>query len=342
MLFNPLAFAAVATALVIIPEVSEHDENIFKALPIHTETVQIPQSALTQTVKVPCHECEESNAELVLDFAIADGKRLVLNDFEVYPDPNPWGGDLKASVLSAGRVQNKRLGYSIAVMPAALSADDHMETISVDVRVIEVDDLFVNDIPTVNVQLIKAPTDEILIASATAPSEKPKCVTFSCRVKQAFGGMMQRVKGLQGCGKKHSNPRPIEHDVPEVFEEPVPDSEWFEDFTLDGPPPGWEDSSRGDWTQLVKSVAAHVFLPVLLGITAGVVVAWYVFRVFVHLSVAGSNVVNSFTMFIGTVFMHIVRLVRGPSRRQAWCADRKARSERSADEEKAALMQAEE
>lgn len=340
MLFNPLAFAAVATALVIIPEVSEHDENIFKALPIYAETVQIPQSALTQTVKVPCHECKESNAELVLDFAIADGKRLVLNDFEVYPDPNPWNGDLKASELSDGRVQNKRLGYSIAVMPAALSADDHMETISVDVRVIEVDELFVKDIPTVNVQLIKAPTDEILIASASAPSEEPKCVTFSCRVKQAFGGMMQRVKGLQGCGKKHSNPRPIEHDVPEVYDEPVFDSEWVDDFALDGPP-SWEEFARGDWTQLVKSVAAHIFLPVLLGITAGVVVAWYVFLLFIRLSAAGSNLLHSFTMFIGTVFMHLVRLVRGPSRRQTWCADRKARSERSAEEEKASLMEAE-
>ena len=340
MLFNPLAFVAVATALVIIPEVSEHDENIFKALPIHTETLKIPQSALTQTVKVPCHECEESNAELVLDFAIADGKRLVLNDFEVYPDPNPWSGDLKASVLSEGRVQNKRLGYSIAVMPAALSADDHMETIAVDVRVIEVDELFVHDIPTINVQLIKAPTEEILIASAGVSTEKPKCVTFTCRVKQALDRMMQSVKGLQGCGKKHGNPRPIESQTPSEFEEPVYDSEWVDDFALDGPPP-LDDDSRGDWTQLVKSVAAHVFLPVLLGITAGIVVAWYVFCC---LSVYRQilTVFYSFTMFIGTVFMHVVRLVRGPSHRQAWNADRKSRSERSAEEEKAALMQSEE
>lgn len=270
MLFRQLALAATAVAFFVVPEISEHDENIFKALPIEAEPFQLPQSALRQSISVPCQSCEDSNAELLFNFAIDDGKRLVLNDFEIYPDPDPWSGDLQATVRGTGQKNSKTLGYSIAVMPLVKSAEDHMEGITVDVRVIEVDNVFIDNIPLVRVQLIKAPTNEILIGSLSLQSDDEACSTMFCRAKDAFKEIIDSIKALGGCDYSTSS-----EDHLGLSEEPGLVDEWADDqlvALLEA-----SNDYRGDWQHLVKSVAAHIFLPILMGITAGIGVAWYVY-----------------------------------------------------------------
>ncbi|KAL6874877.1 hypothetical protein J3F83DRAFT_728963 [Trichoderma novae-zelandiae] len=244
----------------------------------------------------------------------------MVNGFELYPHADPWRDDLVAEVVRAGGAANERtLGYSLAVLPRAKDEEQQLELVDVKLRVIEVGHRFVDDIPLVKIGLIKAPGGEIVIADMQlmAVPEMP-CNSMWCRAKSA-------LKGFGGCHKKmHKGPHrdeagaeeghhPHHHEhKPHRHQRPhhAPEEEW---------------NSQRDWRRLVMSVASHIVLPVLMGITAGVGVAF-------------------FAMFLCSVVYRLSMLVRGGAPRRSWCPHHRRNATRflSAQEEKMGLMEAEE
>ncbi|KAL7951948.1 hypothetical protein V8C42DRAFT_23013 [Trichoderma barbatum] len=323
MLLKPLVFAAAAAAFVIVPEISEKDESIFKTLPVEPETFQLPAEALGQSLDVPCRQCRGQDTHLKLDFAVEDGSRLMVNGFELYPHADPWRDDLVAEVVRASGASNERtLGYSLSVLPRAKDEEQQLELVDVKLRVIEVGHRFVDDIPTVKIGLIKATTGEIIISDMQlmAAPEMP-CHTMWCRAKAAvkgFGGCRRKHKGshhesMAGAKEGHHPHHHHDHKAhPHHHERPhhAPEEEW---------------NSQRDWRRLVTSVASHIVLPVLMGITAGVGVAFL-------------------AMFMCSVVYRLSMFIRGASPRRSWCPHRRRDATRfpSAEEEKQGLMEAEE
>ncbi|OAA72115.1 hypothetical protein ISF_01188 [Cordyceps fumosorosea ARSEF 2679] len=276
MLFRHLVLAAVATAFVIIPEISENDENIFKALPIDNPAgalpYGIPESALQQSVSVPCPGCKGRHTELRLDFMIEDETKLLLNGFELYPDANPWSGDLHAAVVHGHRhrkPKSKKLGYSLAVYPKATAKEDSMELIEVDLRIIEVGTRFVDGIPPVKVGLIKTPGGSLAMATVVFDQPaKSSCTTIWCRAKELADKLWAQAQKVKGCGK--SSPPKLDSGVEST--RPSETDKTSAEFIPDMPEP--TISSKEEWRHLMKSVAGHIIMPIVMGVTAGVAVAF--------------------------------------------------------------------
>ncbi|KAJ6443955.1 alcohol dehydrogenase superfamily, zinc-containing [Purpureocillium lavendulum] len=280
MQLKPLAFAAAAAAMLIVPETSEAGEDIFKALPIQADTLAVPTSALSQTVKVPCSQCKGKDSQLKLDFNVEGGSRLMLNGFELYPTADPWNGDLSAVVAQAnGQEKEQRLGYSLSIEPEAVDLDLHLQLINTELRVIEVGSRFVEGVPTVKVQLIKAADGEIAIANvALIDSPVSGCSTMLCRARQQVEEMLRTLKGFKGkgCGRHRNKGHPhhpgAKHNG-DAHGSGVAPPHGGRPHHRPHPPHHHLRPHHHDWRKLMKNVASHIFLPVLMGITAGVGVA---------------------------------------------------------------------
>lgn len=315
MLFKPLAFAATAAAFVIAPEISEADEDIFKALPIHAETFALPPSALSQSLSVPCAQCKGRDSHLRLDFDVADGSKLMLNGFELYPHADPWNGDLTAILVKGdGKEKEQRLGYSLSIEPAAMDQDQQMQLIDVELRVIEVGSRFVEGVPAIQVQLVKAATDDIVIGNVVLEdADGMECGSMWCKAKGLAAEVFKAIKSFKGkgCGRnRHHMGHPQGHADAGV----VP---------LHGGRPGHEtmEPHHHDWRKLLKNIASYIFLPILMGITAGVGVA-------------------VFAMLLCSVVYRVTRFVRCRRGRGARCCRKKQLSRQQAtDVEKVGLME---
>lgn len=283
MLFRPLVLAAVTSSFVIIPKISSYDENIFNALPIEEYdtpvSFRIPDSAFKKSVVIPCSDCGGRDVSLELDFTIKDETKLLLNGFELYPHADPWSGDLRATVFKGHRgSKEKKLGYSLAVYLKESAKDDNLELIGVELRVIEVGSQFVEGVPPVNVDLIKAPGGSIMMTAASFDlPEPPACTSLWCRVRHMGSNLLKALQLLKGCGKHHDQsqshkyevdlsalPDEYEIELPDEFEVDIDDVHGFADPSM---------SDLKDWRHLAKSIAGHIVIPIIMGVTAGVAVA---------------------------------------------------------------------
>lgn len=278
MLLKPLAFAAAAAAFVIVPEISDADSNILDgivtALPVDTESFGLEGSLQSQSVSVSCPQCKGRDSHLQLDFAVKEGARLMLNGFELYPNADPWGGDLMANLVKQnGQEESKRLGYSLAVEPVAMDAYQQMQLIDVKLRVIEVGGHFVDGVPAVKVQLIRAVTEDLAISSVhVEKATDVKCSTVWCRFQDMTLAIAKAFDSFKGCVGRHRNKGQHNPSSPAVTPQ--------QDAAGAAPTHGDGQQSHGhrhNWRLLFKNIASHIFLPVLMGITAGVGVAVYVF-----------------------------------------------------------------
>ncbi|WKT47649.1 hypothetical protein QSH57_012554 [Fusarium oxysporum f. sp. vasinfectum] len=285
MLFKPLALAATAAAVLIVPETSDKDDSIFRTLPIEVDTFEIPATAYSQVVDVPCLQCRGHDSQLELNFGIQD-RRLVLNGFELYPHADPWNGDLSAAVIKAnGKSDMRRLGYGLAIRPEGVDKDQHLEVVNVEVRIIEVGDRFVDGVPPVTVKLIKAPVGEIIIGSIEvkgAGEKAPEDCDMWCRAK----GMVHDT------WKGHG---PLVNKAPEQ-----------------------------SWSDVLTHVTAYIIIPVLMGVAAGVGVAF-------------------FTMFLCAMVLRVIRMFKGESAESEpelapGAAHKAAIAEMLVEDEKSGLM----
>ncbi|KAL4723996.1 hypothetical protein ACLX1H_008600 [Fusarium chlamydosporum] len=279
MLFKPLALAATAAAVLIVPETSEKEDGIFRALPVDVNTFEIPATAYDQVIDVPCLQCRGRDTHLELDFGV-EGRRLVLNGFELYPRADPWNGDLSAAVIKGnGKSDMRRLGYGLAIRPEGVDEDQHLEVVNVEVRIIEVGDRFVDGVPPVTVKLIKSPSGEIIIGNIDvkgAGEKAPEDCDMWCQAKGMVHDTWKGVKGkFKGChGKKphghghghksHNRPEKVENKPTDNFKHgPIMDKK--------------PEQSLGE---VLKHVTAYIIIPVLMGVAAGVGVAFFVMFLF--------------------------------------------------------------
>lgn len=290
MLLKQLLLAASAAAFLVIPDVTEEEENMYKVLPIDvTYEHELPAHAMAQSVGVPCKQCKGKNSHLQMDFEIQDNQSLMLNGYELYPNADPWHSDLIASVVKEnGKEKKQRLGYSLAVMPEGLDEEEHLEVIGIELRVIEVGRRFIEGIPAVKVKLVKAPSGDILIGSVDMlEASQTECTTILCRAKHVIA---EAWKGIKTCGQ---NGYGLSSDDRVVVES--------------GNKHEHDDTHSHEWGKLIKNIAAHIFLPVLMGIMAGFGVAVFV-------------------MLLCGIAVRLTRLVRGGERR---CRRHRRNSRRS-------------
>ncbi|KAF7538001.1 hypothetical protein G7Z17_g12730 [Cylindrodendrum hubeiense] len=336
MLFRQLIFAASAAAILIIPETSDSDDGIFRTLPHDVKTYDVPTTAFTQSIEVPCAECRGQDAHLKMDFTVEENTRLLLNGFELYPNADPWQGDLSASVIKGnGKSQDRRLGYGLSVRPEGMDEDQRLEVIAVELLVIEVGDRFVAGVPLVKVKLVKSTSGEILIGSINIDKSGTldgavQCTSLWCRVQDMVDDAWKSVKSTfksKGCSGMHSHGHKGQHHGHGKTEEET-------GFSHDGHKghkghDGHNGSfehkphhHRHSWGML-KYITSYIFLPVLMGITAGVGVA-------------------ILAMFLGTLAIRVIRLVRGERHEAPMYIDCDHKVDIiefiSADEEKAGLI----
>jgi len=286
MRFLALAAAglAVAQAFVLVPEIAQADSDIVNALPYND-----PFTAAHQSLKLSCPGCpmlphgrngkagkkhhKDIPNHLELSFAIDhnsnNGDRLLLNDFELYPNADPWHGALTAPQVADVAEKHHhpnhktgphdvQLGYSLAVRPVAKEdSAQQLQLIDVELQVIEIGNFFVDGIPTVKVGLLKTPTGDLVIARVEAqeqpevPEKVEDCETLVCRWKAMVHEQLDSLKKFkQHCGGRKKGQQgnaaePPAGDYRVVYR-------------------------HRTWSRLFRNITTYVLLPVLIGIVAGV------------------------------------------------------------------------
>ncbi|KAI1779259.1 hypothetical protein F4818DRAFT_403884 [Hypoxylon cercidicola] len=325
---------AVSTnALLLPPDVSVSDKDIISTLPVPVEVdVNIPKTAESQNLKLKCPGCpvrvphhgeskivNDIPSHLELDFSIesSDGAdRLLLNNFELYPNADPFRNSLVAAVrpdflsrqtkrpphFKGPQPQNiHNLGFGMQTTPIAKSEEDSLELVMVELDIIEVGDIFVDGIPSVQIKLVKTPTGKLMIGDIETsgsqvqnPMDKQEeCATMLCKWRAVI---MQKLAGLRlhkGCGGRPAGVKGHGHVKGQGHHgRPHHTSE---DGEHRGQRPG---SHQKNWGLLFKNIASHILLPVAVGILAGVAA-----------SILG--------MMVGTLVVFLWRLAfrRGGSRR---------------------------
>lgn len=282
MLLKPLAFATAASAFLLAPAISEADrelvDGIVTMLPVESESFAPAKSPESWSVKVPYTQSKTGDGYLQFDLVAEEGAKLTANGFELYPNADPWSVDLTANVVNAngkGKTKEETLGYSMAVKPVATDAYQDMDLIEVQLRVIEVGNRFVTGIPAVKIQLIRAITGDIAIANVEVDKAPgARCSSIVCRAKEEFFEALKSFKGCMG-RLRHNGHQKLAAAKAEAQQDGAGAA------LNNGDHSGHHDKRphghRHNWRLLLKNIASHVFLPVLMGITAGVGVAVYVF-----------------------------------------------------------------
>ena len=309
MLLKPLSLAAaglaVATqAFLIPPEISKSDIDVVDSLTAGVEAFSVPQSAV---VNVSCPGClshgneghhgaqaaSDKPSHLELAFSIdhtEPADRLIVNDFPLYPKANPFLYTLKAPLVPDGCMRSavkelrghrprpfpqQELGYQLSVSQRATNAEDGLALYDLALQIIEVGDVFVDGVPTVQITLIKdVNTGALAIGGVTksetaapTPGDKEEeCTTFMCKWLAAMKAGMAKVKGCHGKmrgGAKDS--RPHHHHGGHHHHKGHPNAE--------GGDRHHRISHHHTWSQLFKNVVQHIILPIAVGIVAGVIVS---------------------------------------------------------------------
>ncbi|KAK0390871.1 hypothetical protein NLU13_0374 [Sarocladium strictum] len=291
-----LALAAPAAAFLVMPEMApaanpEQSEGAFKALPIEDlGPFALPPSVQSQTVHVPCNECRGKDASLRFDINVHDNSKLMVNNFEVYPADEPVGDLLALVTESNGVTEEEELSWVIWWQVVDQDKAQGMYVVDFHLGVGSVGASPVSDV-SLAMSLIIGPNGEILIADVqtngpSEPSEparrpmhhRPACDGLLCEVGQFWGNLF---KGGMGCHRHHGET--VAH--PSHSERPHEASGHVRHGHRFG--------------KMVKNVAAHILLPVVMGITAGVGAAVLV-------------------MFLCSIVAFVVRRLAGREAQYSW------------------------
>ncbi|KAF9871510.1 hypothetical protein CkaCkLH20_10921 [Colletotrichum karsti] len=344
-----LAFTA-AQAFVVVPEISDADNDIVNSLPFEQTTSET--GILNKLVKLDCPGCPltmkhhdgryhtMTNIEnhLELTFSVESDSNgldhLLVNNFELYPKAASWYSALRAPQIPAfteAATKHPRktdpntpqLGYSLGVRPVAKDNDQQLELLEIDLQIIEVGNSFVSDVPNVSVKLIKSPAGKLMIANVettetSVPSPKEddsknpadSCTTLYCKWRAAI---LKNMRGKHCGGRKHGMHGQGRHGKHGHHGHHANKGHFRQ--------------HHHTWGQLAKNITSHILLPVLIGIVAGVSV-----------SIIGM-MVGTFVVCLWRVFVR-----RQPPFARRHCRRRARRAshrEAAAAEEKDGLMTAE-
>ncbi|KAK3330936.1 hypothetical protein B0H66DRAFT_528281 [Apodospora peruviana] len=285
-----IAASATTHAFLLPPEVSDSD---ISKLASHIDEI-IAQNAANsqrQVVQLDCPGCpvalasggEELNEQNHLELTFnVDSQRLLVNGFELYPSPDPFSNVFVAPQVydapqSLPPAAAQVLGYSLQTQ--RLEKEGQMERVLVDLQIIEIGNLFVNNIPGVHIELIKAPSGGLLIGNIiqaiptlSTPMDDQKeeeCTNMMCKWMAFIREKARQHKPCHGMGP---GPVPAMH----------PGAGGHHGHH--GPPHHGGGHHQGGphahmrphthtWGQLFKNIGSHILLPVLVGIVAGVTVS---------------------------------------------------------------------
>ncbi|CAH0039188.1 unnamed protein product [Clonostachys solani] len=289
MLLKQLALAASAAAFLVVPDLPGkevgQDEEV-KTLPVVAKPNEAPGVYVIpqfETVSVPCAECKgSSDSHIKLDFQVENAARLTVNGYELYPTADPWHNDLVASeVADDGKAADQTLGYALAVAPRV--EDPFIELITVDLRIIEVGELFVEKVPAVRVNLLKMRQGgEIFLNNIEIAHVIEVEDSIASRIKAKFASLWGKIKSLGKCkhhkgmhhkGMGHKGHK--DHKGHKGHKEHK-DHEHHHGKVQGHGGDHHHHGHRGfrrDWRKLLKNITTNILLPVLTGITAGVGVA---------------------------------------------------------------------
>lgn len=321
-------------------------------------SIAVPEAAEMQKLELPCPGCPvpvghhkgdhrkppkmktDIPSHLELAFSIdhaADHDRLMLNDFELYPRGMRLADTLGAQVLpdpmeethkdSKHKLPGHRkqhmpivqpLGYAMSTSPVAQSTEDDLELVQIELQIIEVGNVFVDGVPSVEIKVIKTPEGGLMIGGiktteseslAKAPTEKQEeCSTMLCRWKAMLSSSMGRFRPHCGGGRRPA------HAAGQL--------EGHHGHPHGHGPHGQQHRHR--FSHLLRNIVSHIILPVLVGIAAGITA-----------SIIG--------MLVGTAIVYVWRALfrRAGTRRhhrRGHSTHKAARKEDAADDEKAGLM----
>ncbi|EAQ89827.1 hypothetical protein CHGG_06446 [Chaetomium globosum CBS 148.51] len=311
MLLKPLTLVAgllavpAARAFLVPPEVSDTDIQVANTIDsiasqineIHVD-VQCPgcpvllRNRRGKTVqfktKFPSH--------LELTFSVdhlADHDRLLLNGVELYPAHEALTTALKAPQVVDRKTKEKtkekrhhpdgerhkgryrvypqpqQLSFGLKVMPATKDAKTELELVEIEFQIIAVGVAFIDGIPGVKVSLVKDSEGRLLISKVekgeanTFVKELPggdanECTTALCRWISAAREKLKSFKGH--CSNKGGA-------------EPSVSGEASHPHSHPHHPAAGHGHQEHRWGKLLKHMASHILLPVLIGIVAGVSVS---------------------------------------------------------------------
>lgn len=253
-LSHALALAAPASAFLVVPEMIPSQpndvESDFKILPVAVDVnpLAIPPTAAVQTVSVPCAECADDTAKAHFDLEVQDNTRLLVNGFEVYPAEQPPSG-IPHVAIETGDWAIEQPVVSWIVWWQVVDVDQAQQMQVVDLHISAEIPLESETGSGSNVglvaSLIVGPNGEVMIADAGPETpmviSEPVCEGFLCRIEEVWEKLTQ---GGMGCHKTEETMDSLLPDRPEEERQPV--------------------------GKMIKDVIGHVFLPIVMGITAGV------------------------------------------------------------------------
>lgn len=282
-----LALAGLATtsqAFLLPPSISQSDSDVVSTLPF-----EITAGNDGQVLDLDCSTCPFAQTSdtgrriyaavenrLQLNFSIEHGEkseRLLLNGMQLYPTPHRFMMPplLEAPQLSevtplSGKADKVRLGYEFSMKQETgfNPEEDNLELIAMRFQVVEVDDIFVDGLDSVELKVIKAPGGKLMLANIhTGASANPSdaggkdCTTLFCKWKAMLPERL--TKGKPCPGKKAGA-----HGQPRIGGHPRPYHEGHRHH---------RNPTMAKVSRFVEMVFATFLVPVFVGIAVGMTVS---------------------------------------------------------------------
>jgi hypothetical protein len=301
MLLKPLTLAAAGLAaatqaFLLPPDLSQSDVDAVNAVP-DVKAFAVPQHV---SFNLSCPGClqyhgakaaSDKPSHLELSFEIGHPlarDTLLVNGFQLFPDQHSLFTGLKAPLVSDDaadlerlykklrghrpdrRHRAEQLGYELSARIPQTDNADGLEIIELDFQILQVGNAFVEGIPNIHITLISDTTSGALVIGsiekaesktsvATPMDKQEECTTFMCKWMAIMKDQMSKMNGKPCGGKgdggqKASRPHHNHHHGARPYK-------------------GEGDARHHSWGQLFKNIAAHILLPIAVGIVAGVSVS---------------------------------------------------------------------
>jgi len=304
-MFNALlyaaSFAAVSQAFLIPPSISAADIDVIHSLPFEDAV-----GADSQDLMLECPHCpvlvgssEEGtdiwmdglSSMLQVDFRIEhfeDMDALFFNDVQLHPlDPNLPPKPLRLPQIvkhtttfeesidqSAETHLTPPLGYAVNIEPLN-DQQEEIGLLDVSIQIVQIGDVFVDDIETIELKLLQTPSGRMMIADlAAAPSHSVgqlagDCTSLFCKAKALLSGSLSQHRPQhKGCGidapvrtAKQNRPHP-----------PLDCGKHCHPHGTHGHHGHHRHHRHHGFSRLshaLKSVAFHILVPILIGVAAG-------------------------------------------------------------------------
>ena len=328
MRFSPLVLATAASAMLVVPY---DDEEAFNSLPyddVEAEVIPLPLSITNTAVQVPCQQCRGENAQIELNFAVVESE-LYVNGLRLFPSPE---GNFIAEVSASDSDSYEHpvgLGVTLGIVEQFFDVEAGISAMDLWFTIREVDGHWMDDIPSLKVELVQNLDGQIISIgdsdvdevpeTPNEPAAPPSCDDMLCSALDWVHEAMQKFKSKAKTHCPHSTMMIIggQDDLDEEqqeeyykIEEVMIDVEEVEDFEEPAPRPKKVYAHRKPIINIWRVAMAYVVFPILLGVTVSVGCVLYVFSprvlVFTHMLTKALRI----AMAVTTVYIQICSLFR--------------------------------